>query len=137
MNGLGGRPGWAWIFILEGLLTVVVSLIAFWALADSPRTASFLTAEEAKEVEARLKNDNDELADHYDVKFMYHAFVDWKIWMQSMFVAPRERSLHNMTNLKTVLILAFSPHSTRSPCSCHQSFLPWASPQPHLSCSLL
>jgi len=33
MDGLGGRPGWAWIFILEGLLTVVVAIIAFWALA--------------------------------------------------------------------------------------------------------
>jgi len=24
MEGVGGRPGWAWIFILEGLVTIVV-----------------------------------------------------------------------------------------------------------------
>jgi hypothetical protein len=24
MDGVGGRPGWAWIFILEGILTLVV-----------------------------------------------------------------------------------------------------------------
>jgi hypothetical protein len=24
MNGLAGHPGWAWIFILEGILTLIV-----------------------------------------------------------------------------------------------------------------
>jgi sugar phosphate permease len=83
MAGVGGRPGWAWIFILEGLLTVVVALIAFWVMADSPATATFLTKEEAIEVQARLKHDNDDLAEYYDTKFMKHAFLDWKIWLQS------------------------------------------------------
>jgi MFS family permease len=84
MGGVGGRPGWAWIFILEGLLTIVVAIIAFWALADSPQTASFLTEEESKEVQYRLANDNDDLSHHFDKKFMFHAFADWKIWMQSI-----------------------------------------------------
>lgn len=84
MGGIGGRPGWAWIFIIEGLLTVVVAICAFWALADTPQTASFLSAEEAKEVHARLRNDNDGLAEYYDIKFMKHAFLDWKIWLQSV-----------------------------------------------------
>ncbi|KAI5986147.1 major facilitator superfamily domain-containing protein [Pisolithus albus] len=30
MNGVGGRKGWQWIFILEGILTVVISLIAYF-----------------------------------------------------------------------------------------------------------
>ena len=84
MNDIGGRPGWAWIFILEGLLTVFVAIIAFWVMSDSPQTATFLTTDEAKEVHARLKHDNDDLAHHYDTKFMYHAFMDWKIWIQSL-----------------------------------------------------
>ncbi len=84
MHGLGGLDGWAWIFILEGLLTVVVAIIAFWAMADSPATASFLSAEEAKEVSFRLAHDNDDLASHYHVKFMKAAFADWKIWVQSV-----------------------------------------------------
>ena len=83
-NGLGGRPGWAWIFILEGLLTVVVAIIAFWVLADSPATASFLSEDEAREVGARLKMDSEDLAEYYDTKFMWHAFADWRIWMQCM-----------------------------------------------------
>jgi hypothetical protein len=30
MNGVGGYAGWRWIFILEGLLTVVVAVVAFF-----------------------------------------------------------------------------------------------------------
>lgn len=84
MGGVGGKPGWAWIFILEGLITVIVAILAFWALADSPATATFLTEEEVKVVQARLMLDTESLADHYDIKFMYEALLDWKIWMQSM-----------------------------------------------------
>lgn len=84
MDRVGGKPGWAWIFILEGLLTIVVAIIAFWALADNPGTASFLTEEEAKEVQSRLANDNDDLASHYATHFMFDAFKDWKIWVQSV-----------------------------------------------------
>lgn len=38
MDGVGGRPGWAWIFILEGLVTVIVAVIAYWAINDYPET---------------------------------------------------------------------------------------------------
>jgi MFS family permease len=30
MEGIGGKPGWAWIFILEGLATIVIAFASFW-----------------------------------------------------------------------------------------------------------
>ena len=38
MNGVGGRPGWAWIFILEGLVTIVIAVIAKFVIHDNPET---------------------------------------------------------------------------------------------------
>jgi sugar phosphate permease len=38
MKGVGKKPAWAWIFILEGLLSVVVSLAAYWCIYDYPAT---------------------------------------------------------------------------------------------------
>lgn len=38
MKGVGGYPGWRWIFILEGLLTLVVGSFAFWVINDYPST---------------------------------------------------------------------------------------------------
>lgn len=38
MDGTGGLEGWRWIFILEGILTVVVGASLHWTLPDSPET---------------------------------------------------------------------------------------------------
>ena len=38
MNGVAGMGGWAWIFILEGILTFVVGSTGFWFIHDSPAT---------------------------------------------------------------------------------------------------
>jgi MFS family permease len=83
MNGLGGRPGWAWIFIIEGILTLVVAFSAFYFMQDYPETATFLTEPERKEVERRLETDRDFLADEYNVKFIWQALTDWKIYVFS------------------------------------------------------
>jgi len=36
MVGVGGRSGWSWIFLLEGILTLVVAGAAYWVLVDTP-----------------------------------------------------------------------------------------------------
>lgn len=36
MRGIAGRPGWFWLFMLEGLLTVVLAVISFLYLPASP-----------------------------------------------------------------------------------------------------
>lgn len=58
MDGLGGLEGWRWIFIIEGLLTVVCGLVAAVLLSSSLATASFLTAEERAWAVARLEGGN-------------------------------------------------------------------------------
>ena len=46
MDGIGGRPGWAWIFILEGLFTIIVACVSPWVLQDYPESAKFLSEAE-------------------------------------------------------------------------------------------
>lgn len=46
MDGIGGKPGWAWIFILEGLFTVICAVLSFWILQDFPDNAKFLSETE-------------------------------------------------------------------------------------------
>ncbi|KAF3407158.1 hypothetical protein DPV78_000177 [Talaromyces pinophilus] len=48
MSGLSGYSGWRWIFIIEGLLSIAVSLPAKFLIADWPEDAKFLTTEEKK-----------------------------------------------------------------------------------------
>ncbi|WP_375337864.1 MFS transporter, partial [Salmonella enterica] len=34
MDGIGGLNGWAWIFIIEGLITFVFAIIAYFVMYD-------------------------------------------------------------------------------------------------------
>ncbi|KAF8883333.1 MFS general substrate transporter [Gymnopilus junonius] len=57
MHGVGGRPGWAWIFILEGLFTVLIGILGFFVLPSTPRDSKFLTDEQKELIMERLERD--------------------------------------------------------------------------------
>jgi sugar phosphate permease len=60
MDGMWGLAGWKWLFMVEGLPTVVVGLLAMGLLADRPDKASWLSKEECRLVEARLASERRE-----------------------------------------------------------------------------
>ncbi|KAH7109889.1 major facilitator superfamily domain-containing protein [Dendryphion nanum] len=86
MDGIGGRKGWQWIFILEGLVPVATSFVVWKILPDSPETAKFLDARERKFVVDRIAEETgsgegrvtntDKIRFHHVVS----AFKEWKIW---------------------------------------------------------
>ncbi|KAF9891063.1 hypothetical protein FE257_004998 [Aspergillus nanangensis] len=51
LDGVAGYSGWRWIFILEGIATVLVAVGAYFLVYDSLETAPFLTADERLPVE--------------------------------------------------------------------------------------
>lgn len=84
MSGTAGLLGWSWIFILEGLATVIVGAIAFFVLVDFPDTAEFLTPEERAYITWRKKYDNSSVGEeeHFEVRHLIDAFTDWQVWLQ-------------------------------------------------------
>ncbi|CAH0055990.1 unnamed protein product [Clonostachys solani] len=54
MDGLGGLPGWRWLFLLEGLPAIMLSFVALWKLPNYPETAKILNEEERKYATTRL-----------------------------------------------------------------------------------
>ncbi|KAH9914901.1 MFS general substrate transporter [Epithele typhae] len=83
MSGTGGLLGWSWIFIIEGLLTVVVGLVAFFVVVDFPQTAEFLTPEERAWVIHRKKYDNSSVGEeeHFEVRHIWETLLDWQVWI--------------------------------------------------------
>lgn len=52
MDGVGGYEGWRWIFLLEGLATVVLGVFCFFFLIDSPRfSTKWLAQDEIRYLE--------------------------------------------------------------------------------------
>lgn len=58
MDGIGGLAGWRWIFILEGIVTILFGIIATLVLPADISTASFLTEEEKAFALARFRHGN-------------------------------------------------------------------------------
>ena len=85
MEGIGGKPAWAWIFILEGLLTVVAGVMSFWIIQDFPDTAKFLTEAERTVVVRRLQSDDQYSAAGENLRWHYiwSSLLDWKTWVGS------------------------------------------------------
>lgn len=85
MVGVGGKPGWAWIFILEGLVTVVAGFLSFWIIQDFPDNAKFLTDAERTVVIRRLQSDDQHSAagEKLKTKNILQSLSDWKTYLTS------------------------------------------------------
>jgi sugar phosphate permease len=55
LSGTGGLTGWQWMFICEGMPAAVLGLVAFFALADTPARARWLTEREKSAVLAAIE----------------------------------------------------------------------------------
>jgi ACS family 4-hydroxyphenylacetate permease-like MFS transporter len=60
LNGVFGIAGWRWLFLVEGLPSVILGVIAFYYLTDKPTDAKWLSAREKTTLLACLKRDADE-----------------------------------------------------------------------------
>lgn len=89
MSGVGGLKAWSWIFVLEGLASILVSFSAYWLIHDYPKdNPKFLSKLEKEEVERRLREDSGDFSDEVKGKYILQALLDWKIWMHmGMFLA--------------------------------------------------
>ena len=58
LQGHFGLAGWQWLFLVEGLPAVLLSVVILVLLPNNPTEARWLTAEERAWIEARLVADN-------------------------------------------------------------------------------
>lgn len=83
MDGRRGYHAWRWIFILEGLLTCVIALAAYFLICDFPEQAKWLTEEERIYVHERLRADQGSSAN--DPPFTFRdvllVFKDYKVFL--------------------------------------------------------
>jgi len=86
LNGRAGLSGWQWIFLIEGLIPVALSLIIWKILPDNPETASFLSPRERVWLVNRLALDtgsgHGQVTNQDKIKWFHikNAFKDWKIY---------------------------------------------------------
>ncbi|PSR82838.1 major facilitator superfamily domain-containing protein [Coniella lustricola] len=85
MRGIVWTNGWRWIFIIEGLATIVIAAASYFFIYNYPDTASFLNDKERSFIQARLAADSDCT---HDERFTWgnvlKAFKDPKCWLYGL-----------------------------------------------------
>ncbi len=78
-NGVNGWQGWQWVFLLEGIPSVIAGFVTFFYLTDKPEQAKWLTARERELVRADL--DRDAKALGHREHSLLASLKDSKIWI--------------------------------------------------------
>ncbi|KAH8194767.1 hypothetical protein TruAng_011072 [Truncatella angustata] len=83
LSGVGGMPGWRWLFIIDGIITIPVALsgfLLFPGIPDSPR-AFFLTESEIDLAKKRLERAKVTRAGKLDLDVFKRSLRRWHIWL--------------------------------------------------------
>jgi MFS family permease len=81
MDGVSGVRGWRWLYLLEGLPSVVIGFAVLRYLDDGPQTAAWLTPDERALVQRRLAEDEEgKQADSATAHHVGEAFRSGRVW---------------------------------------------------------
>lgn len=66
LDGVGGLTGWQWIFVVEGVPSILVGAFLFKLLPDRPATAAFLTPDERENLTREIAAEGAEVRQRHD-----------------------------------------------------------------------
>jgi len=107
-KGIANLEPWRWIFLLEGLATIVTGVAVFWSFPDSPERAAgrWLTHEEARFLRLNntltrgVKSPKTANAQSKKERFKWNLLKqvakDWQIYLQAMVLASNVVPLHGL-----------------------------------------
>ncbi|ETF00643.1 MFS transporter [Advenella kashmirensis W13003] len=79
MAGVHGLSGWQWLFVLEGIPTVLIGVVAFFYLDDRVSDAKWLNAAEKQVISSNLDADKQ----GHQLHSVKDGLLDPKIWLMS------------------------------------------------------
>ncbi|KIR60522.1 MFS transporter [Cryptococcus bacillisporus CA1873] len=85
LGGVHGLAGWRWLFIILGVVTFGISIIAMWLLPDHPRTTRWLSPEEQELAHFRMERDTVGLEESKStLAGLKQAAADPKLWLLTL-----------------------------------------------------
>ncbi|KAJ8130521.1 hypothetical protein O1611_g3110 [Lasiodiplodia mahajangana] len=85
LRGVVWTNGWRWIFILEGIATVLIATGAYWFVHNYPDTSKFLNEDERKVIHQRLAADSDAThQEEFSWAAVREALQDPKCWLYGL-----------------------------------------------------
>jgi D-galactonate transporter len=79
MGGVHGMHGWQWLFLIEGIPSVLAGVFAYFYMTDKPEQARWLSHEERRVVRDALERDSAAMGERgHDMRSL---FMNGKVWL--------------------------------------------------------
>src|SRR5262249_46353968 len=79
MDRVGGLHGWQWVFLLEGIPSVILGVCVLFYLTDRPSQARWLAPEERGWLAARMDQEEKRREERHGADFR-RALMDPRVW---------------------------------------------------------
>ncbi len=80
LDMVGGMRGWQWLFLLEGLPSVVLGFFTLAYLTDYPRDAKWLSTEEREWLIDRMQREEKQRQQRHNADRL-GAILQWRVWL--------------------------------------------------------
>jgi len=110
-NHVGGLSGWKWLFLLEGIPSVILGISVLWLLTDNPREARWLAEDEKSLVLDDLTRDH-ELKKSLVPHSLKELIRDKRVVLLVALVFAESMGLYGLSFWLPTLIKAAGVHST-------------------------
>jgi MFS family permease len=105
IDGKGGLSGWQWIFIIEGLPSVLVGIATWWLLPSTPNNAKWLNDSERDFLSQRLLKDHtDSETKAFRKEQLIEAFKDYKVYLYMLLYFGFNCPFYSMATLLPTII---------------------------------
>ncbi|KAL2012355.1 hypothetical protein VTN00DRAFT_5073 [Thermoascus crustaceus] len=108
MDGIGGYSGWSWIFFIEGAITALAAVMAFFLILPFPEDSDFLPPEEKAWLLRRLHHDDKRgEVEKITTRAALKALMDWKVICASMLFLSVTITGYSITVFQPTILSTF------------------------------
>lgn len=106
LDGTWGFAGWQWIFLAEGLPSLIMGVMVWHWLPDRPADAGWLTPEQREALTARMREESAAIAARRPVS-VTKALLDRSVWLLALLYFMLLVGLYGITLWLPQIIRAF------------------------------
>ncbi|ANB14268.1 Tna1p [Sugiyamaella lignohabitans] len=98
MDGIAGKRGWFWIFVIESLATIVLAVVCYFLIQDIPQKAKFLNERDQVVIKSVLAEESDSLRnDSFSWKVARDTFKDYRVYLYTFTWMGQALPLYSFT----------------------------------------
>lgn len=79
LDNVGGLHGWQWLFLLEGMPSVIIGFCVFICLTDYPKDAKWLASDERDWLVGHMEDEDRERKKRHNADHL-GAMMQWRVW---------------------------------------------------------